>query len=310
MSFPLEKKSLHVPPLEEVATVLQTALRKSFAEALVSVVECPDLTKEPFGLEAKGLCGSPRLADVGGVPNLMPVVRMEKLYDVKDLAKSVDMPNAFVVGAGAGPHPYVGVNSELMANVMTGDKVSNGSRVAKIDASGNYQLLKLPDTETRCALMLNMFACEGRSGRVLHVKASKRTAADTNFVTCLRKGLEDFYGDKAVGLGGTFRLVEGQVKCHVMPNFPDAPLTCDAEVNKWLKFFNMPAPMVFFSILVSKENGLDLRLEHSHGYGKDCGGHYHYDTTPDTVVYEAYYNVADYIYRVDRPKESHGFGRN
>ena len=41
--------------------------------------------------------------------------------------------------------------------------------------------------------------------------------------------------------------------------------------------------------------GLDLRLEHSHGFNlaKGQGGHYHYDTTPDIVEYEAYYNIAD-----------------
>ena len=41
--------------------------------------------------------------------------------------------------------------------------------------------------------------------------------------------------------------------------------------------------------------GLDLRLEHSHGFNleKGQGGHYHYDTTPDIVEYTAYYNIAE-----------------
>ncbi|KAK7080120.1 hypothetical protein SK128_006978 [Halocaridina rubra] len=309
MSLSVEKKQLHVPPLEEVATVLQSALKNSFAEASVSVVECPDLTKPPYGLEAVGLCGSPRLGDVGGVPNLMPVVQKDKLYDIRDLAKSVDLPDGFVIGAGAGPHPHVGVNSELMANLVAGDRASNGCHIAKVNDAGSYQLMKLPPTETRCALMLNMFASEGQSGKVLHIKAKKRTN-DTNLVTCLRKGLEEFYGEKAVGLGGTFRLMQGRAKCHVMPDFPKAPLTCDADVNKWLKFYDMPAPMVFLSTLISKDVDLDLRIEHSHGYGKDCGGHYHYDTTPDAVEYEGYYNVAELMYRIDRPIVTHSFGRN
>ncbi|XP_064115825.1 ester hydrolase C11orf54 homolog [Macrobrachium nipponense] len=310
MPLPVEKKPLHIPPLEEVATVLQNALKKSFVEASVAVVDCPDLTRQPFRLESKGLCGSPRLADVGGVPYLMPLVNKERVYDLKELAKLVDLPNAFVLGAGAGPFPYVGVNSELMANLKAGENASNGSHIAKLDpSSGNYILQKLPATETGCALLLNMYACEGKNGKVLHVKAKKRTA-DTNLVSCMRKGLEEFYGDKSVGLGGTFRLVEGKVKCHVMPEFSKTPITCDAEVNKWLKFFEMPAPMVFMSTFVSKENGQDLRLEHSHGYGSDWGGHYHYDTTPDSVEYEGYYNVAEFMYRVDRPTDSHGFGRD
>jgi len=309
MSLPVEHQALHVPPLEEVAAVLQTAVKAVFAEASVSVVECPDLRKEPYGLGAAGLCGSPRLAEVGGVPYLMPNVQKDKLYDFKNLAKSVNLPDSFVLGAGAGPHDHVGVNSELMANVVTGTKSVNGSRTAKIDAAGKCELQKLPESQARCALMLNMFASEGRGGKVLRVWAKKRTG-DTNLVTCLREALEKHYGDKPVGLGGTFRLVEGSVNCHVMPDYSPVPLTCNDDVNKWLHFFDFPAPMVFMSTLISKDPGMDLRVEHTHGYGKGYGGHYHYDTTPDTVEYEGFYNLAEYMYRVDRPKVTHNVGRN
>ena len=36
-------------------------------------------------------------------------------------------------------------------------------------------------------------------------------------------------------------------------------------------------------------------MEHSHGFNLEAveGGHYHTDTTPDTVEYLAYYNVAE-----------------
>lgn len=306
---PVEHKALHVPPLEEVASVLEAALKKNFADATVSVVECPDLTKGPYSLGAAGLCGSPRLADVGGVPYLMPTVQRDKVYDLKDLAASVDLPNSFIVGAGAGPHNYVGVNSELMANVVVGNKSYNGSRAAKVDAAGKCELLTLPQEQTGCALMLNMFASEGKGGKVLKIQAKRRTG-ETNLVSCLRQALENHYGDKPVGLGGTFRLVQGKAKIHVMPDFSPVPLTCDADVNKWLRFFDMEAPMVFLSTLISKDPGLDLRIEHSHGYGDDRGGHYHFDTTPDIVEYEAYYNVAEFMYRVDKPVVTHGFGRN
>lgn len=309
MSLPVEFKPLHIPPLEEVAEVLQKALQKNFAEVEVTVVNCPDLTKEPFCLKARGLCGSPRLADVGGVPHLMPHVQKDKLYDIKTLAVSVDLPDAFVVGAGAGPYPAVGVNSELMANIVTGDNCANGSHIAKIDSSGNFQLMKLPESATGCALMLNMFASEGLPGKVLRVWAKKRTG-NINLVTSIRQALLSHYSEKPIGLGGTFRLVNGHAKCHVMPDFSTVPLTCTEDVNEWLRFFDMQAPMVFLSTLITKDPGLDLRLEHSHGYGSNCGGHYHYDTTPEIVEYEAFYNVAEFIYRVDRPKSTHNFGRN
>lgn len=77
-----EKVQLHTPPLEELrggkdlsfdtgaclwnrlslkkewqlllVSVLQAGLEDNFAEVQVSVVECPDLTKEPFHFPVKG----------------------------------------------------------------------------------------------------------------------------------------------------------------------------------------------------------------------------------------------------------------
>ena len=46
--------SFHVPSLEELVGVLQKGLTDNFAEVQVSVVDCPDLTKEPFTFPIKG----------------------------------------------------------------------------------------------------------------------------------------------------------------------------------------------------------------------------------------------------------------
>jgi hypothetical protein len=47
-------------------------------------------------------------------------------------------------------------------------------------------------------------------------------------------------------------------------------------------------------------------MEHTHCFGGDGGGegdggHYHFDTTPEEVEYEAYFNTAKVVYRVDQP---------
>lgn len=47
------------------------------------------------------------------------------------------------------------------------------------------------------------------------MKAKRRTGK-LNFVTCMRQTLEKHYGDKAVGMGGTFIIQKGKVKTHVM----------------------------------------------------------------------------------------------
>ena len=48
--------------------------------------------------------------------------------------------------------------------------------------------------------------------------------------------------------------------------------------------------------------GLNIRLEHSHGFSEHGeGGHYHYDVTPDEVKYRGYFNIAENLYKIDRP---------
>ena len=60
-----------------------------------------------------------------------------------------------------------------------------------------------------------------------------------------------------------------------------------------------------------RDPGLDLRVEHGHGWGENSqGGHYHYDTTPDEVEYLGYYNLAEFCYRVDKPEDTHQLGRD
>ena len=46
-------------------------------------------------------------------------------------------------------------------------------------------------------------------------------------------------------------------------------LNCVQEVNQWLKFYTVSAPLTVLSVFVSRDPGLDLRVEHSHGWGED-----------------------------------------
>lgn len=45
---------------------------------------------------------------------MLPVVHKEKLYDLKDIAKLIKSDPAFIIGAGAGPNTYIGVNCEVI----------------------------------------------------------------------------------------------------------------------------------------------------------------------------------------------------
>lgn len=301
-SLTVLKQPLHVPSLDEAAKVLEKGLKSNFAEATCEVSECPNLTNAPWGLASEGIGGDPRIGEIGGVRFLCPLPKKDKVYDLKEVAKQVDLPEAFLIGAGAGPLPFVKKNSEMIPNLKFKDNSCiNESRVAKTSPKDDACILeKLSCDETRCSLLMNFYASQGLPGPVIRIQAKKRIGTD-DFIGCLRKALEKEYGSKSVGVGGTFRMKKGIAKIHIMPEFSKTPLTSEAEVEKWLKFFDMKAPMVFMSVFVSRDPGLDFRLEHSHGYSDTEGGHYHFDITPDEVEYEGYFNIADFIYRIDKP---------
>ena len=80
----------------------------------------------------------------------------------------------------------------------------------------------------------------------------------------MRKGLHAHYGDDSVGMGGTFNVAKGSIKAHVMPGFSETPIESDADVDAWLKFFDMHAPLTCLSCFISHDPGLDLRVEHTH----------------------------------------------
>ena len=54
------------------------------------------------------------MIELGGPANLLPLVQREKYYDLNTIPKLVGDDECFVIGAGAGPWPYVGVNCEVI----------------------------------------------------------------------------------------------------------------------------------------------------------------------------------------------------
>lgn len=95
---------------------LTTGLKRNFADVSVDEVECPDLTAAPFHLASSGLSGSNTIVEVGGPPFLLPLVDRTKIYDFVNIARKV-LPNAqsvFMCGAGAGPHPLISSNCEVI----------------------------------------------------------------------------------------------------------------------------------------------------------------------------------------------------
>ena len=307
------KKQLHVPSLNEIKDVLQEGLAKNFDEAQVEIVDCPDLTAEPFTLAAPGLNGNATLLEIGGPSYLLPSVQRNKLYDVEQLLNHLQYSkDSLVIGAGAGPWPYLNSNCELIMNMKVSPSgVKNETRIASVDTkSGDCVLQNLPNKETRLALLANLFVSEGKPGQVLKVHAKKRTGSD-DFIACMQKALAQHYKNNLVGLGGAFLMRDGKIKQHIMPDFSTTPLNTEAQLNNWLRFYNMSTPLVAVGTFVSSESDVDLRVQHFHSFSNHGeGGHYHIDTTPETIEYLGYFNLGATLYRVDQPETGVEFGKD
>lgn len=226
-----------------------------------------------------------------------------------------------LIGAGAGPFHVLGQNAELAPNLAwkTGwDNVTNLTYFAKIDDSaslnGKVVCERCPSTD--CALMMNLFGSSGSPGPVLRIAARKRVGTTQSFTDVIRLALGDHFGDGTpVSLGGVFVIRKGVAKFHVMPDFPredQLPFKDAKQLTDWLTFHNFIVDggnqqdeIVCLSVLHSADPGekMGLRMEHTHCFSVNGrGGHYHYDLEDEEIEYEAYFNVAETTFRVDRPE--------
>ncbi|OQO04436.1 hypothetical protein B0A48_09358 [Cryoendolithus antarcticus] len=197
--LPTSKYTLTPPPLEDLATRLQSALAKNYGHSSVTVSQCPDLRLPPFHLATQGLSSNECIADVGGQANLFPKPRLECKYSLLKIAKAMEMGPEVgsLVGAGAGPFHVVGQNCELAPTLSwkgSFENIENRTYVAKIAKdSGEAIVSKCPSTD--CALMVNLFGSSGLPGPVLKITARGRQGSEGSFPKCISTALHEAYGD-------------------------------------------------------------------------------------------------------------------
>lgn len=317
----ITKQHLSPPSLAELADVLTPALQANFEHAHVQVEPCPDLRKPPYHLATEGLCGGETVADIGGQPNLFPEPRLDCKYSLLDIAKAMDMSphQGQLLGAGAGPFHRIGVNSELSPNLSwegSFENVKNLTYYTKYDGTNGKHAASCERSPTSdCAFMMNLFGSSGLPGDVLKITARARKGEHKSFTECIRRTLAETYGDaQPISMGGMFLIKQGHAYFHVMPDFPakNGPPFKDAkQLNEWLTYHTFEAPIVCLTVFHSVDPGkkLDLRMEHTHCFSTegDRGGHYHYDLPPgegvaEEIEYEAYFNTAKTLYRIDKPE--------
>lgn len=90
----------------------------------------------------------------------------------------------------------------------------------------------------------------------------------------------------------------------IIPDLAKNPISSD-EDYKLFPRFNMTAPMIAIGSLVSNDiKELAINTQHFHSFSlHNEGGHYVQDVTPDSMEYLGYFNVAESIYRIDKPVE-------
>ena len=108
-----------------------------------------------------------------------------QLYNMRDypaLTTSDPASRAgLVIGAGAGPWPHISRNAEMMPNLYVGAdlSVTQETRITRThDEDGSYSTHKLPASETRNALLGNLFISDGEPGEVLRIDCRGRTGDD------------------------------------------------------------------------------------------------------------------------------------
>jgi Domain of Unknown Function (DUF1907) len=209
--------------------------------------------------------------------------------------------SGFVLGAGAGPFHVLGMNSEPMPNSSyRGEEVTKLTHYAEIDKKGGCVCEKISSGD--CGLMANLFGTDGSPGKVIKVVARIRAGGWTSLRLCKRhcgpstasgrSVWAEFLSSRRAGRDST--LCRISVKGH-------SRVKTREEVNEWLRYFDMSAPLACLSVFHSYDPGLDLRVEHTHCFpDHNESGHCHGDTTPDGVEYEANFNVPSVLYRIDR----------
>jgi hypothetical protein len=317
----VSRHELSPPLLEELVAVIKPALEANYSHATASVERCPDLRGAPFHLAAEGLCGNERIADIGGESNLYPSPRFDRKYSMIEIAQQMEMSpeKGQLLGAGAGPFHRLGTNAELSPNFGwegSFDNVNNLTYYTKVDKSeGMDSVVCARSPTTDCALMCNLYGSSGSSGDVIRITARGRKGDQKAFHECVQQALAKHYGDdRPVSIGGVFLIKKGRAYFHVMPDFPpndQLPFKDVKQLEQWLTWHNFESPVVCLSVFhTSDPLKLGLRKEHTHCFSSagDRGGHYHYDLDADTengeVEYEAYFNTAKVLYRIDRPLKS------
>ena len=312
MKIDIEKASFKKISLEEIAKALQAGLSQNFKKVSVEIVECPNLKN--WGCPAEGLSGNQKIIDVGGEPYMHDKRYIGAEFNYEEIAKLIGSEKSYALGAGSGAMSCLeGHCGELIIddNLITKD---NKSIIAKVGK--NKECITEKYNGRKHGGLGNIFYSDGKKDKVLKINIKGRSGKQGSLPQAIRAVLINqlnLKNNNHIALGGIFRILKGQIRSHVQPDYEDIKHEYyDPKLMKctkdFLQFYEPVGPnLQCYSVLWTgdpTEGKLNLREsgEHTHFYdfkNKSCSGHYHFDVTPDEIQYEGYFNTADTVYRVN-----------
>ena len=312
MKIDIEKANFKKISLEEIAKALQAGLSQNYKKIDVKIVDCPNLKN--WGCPAEGLSGNQKIIDVGGEPYMHDKRYIGAEFNYEEIAKLIGSEKSYALGAGSGAMSCLeGHCGELIIddNLITKD---NKSIIAKVGK--NKECITEKYNGRKHGGLGNIFYSDGKKDKVLKINIKGRSGKQGSLPQAIRAVLINqlnLKNNNHIALGGIFRILKGQIRSHVQPDYQDIKHEYyDPKLMKctkdFLQFYEPVGPnLQCYSVLWTgdpTEGKLNLREsgEHTHFYdfkNKSCSGHYHFDVTPDEIEYEGYFNTADAVYRVN-----------
>ena len=312
MKIDIEKASFKKFNLEEIAKALQVGLSQNYKIVNLEIVDCPNLKN--WGCPAEGLSGNQKIIDVGGEPYMHDKRYIGAEFNYEEIAKLIGSEKSYALGAGSGAMSCLeGHCGELIIddNLITKE---NKSIIAKVGK--NKECITEKYNGRKHGGLGNIFYSDGKKDKVLKINIKGRSGKQGSLPQAIRAALINqlnLKNNNHIGLGGIFRILKGQIRAHVQPDYEDIKHEYyDPKLMKctkdFLQFYEPVGPnLQCYSVLWTgdpTEGKLNLREsgEHTHFYdfkNKSCSGHYHFDVTPDEIQYEGYFNTADAVYRVN-----------
>ena len=300
---------------QSLIQAIQNGLKQVYKQVKVRVVPTNeansiDLSAAPWNLAAKSLGTNGIFCQLGGAKNVEFQQGHSILFDMSSVLDQLHIKNdeTLVIGPGAGDLTHLSINGELIFN-MTFDqynKVLTQRSYSSIVTEKGEPLQSEYQPKTCGPFQHVMISSKDRtkSTVLIEIDVQERLTdeheEENNFISVIRRSLKQ-YSKEPMALGGIFRIEKGTVKAHIMPDFVNEDLTTKEQVDNWLKFYDMQAPLNCLSVILTEDiNNSGFRLEHSHFFS-DHGqaGHYHFDTTPKEVHYHGYFIVCDEAVIVD-----------